>query len=107
MKNTATPENPPTVSEKTIGEKKWTVYIIESSDDTLYTGITTDIEKRWRAHTGGKQGAKFFRGRTPRRIVFKEPGHDRSSASRREYQIKQMKRHEKLLLITGYTESLA
>ena len=75
----------------------WQVYIILCSDGTLYTGITTDIERRMRQHAGGR-GAKYFRGRKPQELLYLEGGHDRSSASRRELFIKSLKRQEKLRL---------
>lgn len=65
----------------------WQVYIILFSDNSLYTGITTDSERRFRQHTKG-DGAKYFRGRQPLEVVFLETGHNnRSSAAKREYQI--------------------
>jgi putative endonuclease len=76
----------------------WKVYIILCSDDTLYTGITTDIERRMFQHADGC-GAKYFRGRRPKQLLYLEGGHDRSSASKREMAIKAMKRNEKQLLI--------
>ncbi|GFO67548.1 hypothetical protein GMLC_11270 [Geomonas limicola] len=75
----------------------WLVYLIRCSDGTLYTGITTDIERRLREHATGK-GAKYFRGREPVELLYLEEGHDRSSASRREIAIKRLKRTEKDLL---------
>lgn len=75
----------------------WHVYIILCSDDTLYTGITTDIERRLRQHAQGS-GAKYFRGRQPKELLYLEGGHDRSSASRRELAIKALKASEKHLL---------
>jgi putative endonuclease len=75
----------------------WQVYIILCSDSSLYTGITTDLERRFRQHAAG-EGAKYFRGRRPVRIVYHEGGHTRSSAARREAEIKAMSREEKLLL---------
>lgn len=78
----------------------WLVYIIEASDERLYTGITNNMLKRWHAHMHTKQGAKFFRGRRPQRIQYIEGQHTRSSASQREYAIKQLSRQEKLALIT-------
>ena len=77
----------------------WVVYIICASDDSLYTGITTDIERRWSQHCDGRGGAKFFRGRSPQALVLVEAGHDRASASRREAAIKRLSRGEKLALI--------
>ena len=76
----------------------WQVYIILCSDDSLYTGITTDVERRFAQHLGGT-GAKYFRGRSPLRLVYQEGGHDRSSASRREAQIKGLRAEEKRRLI--------
>jgi putative endonuclease len=78
----------------------WQVYIILCSDDTLYTGISTDLLRRFTQHATGR-GAKYFRGRQPLRVVYQESGHTRSSASRRELVLKALSRGEKLALITG------
>jgi len=75
----------------------WQVYIILCSDGSLYTGITTNVERRLRQHAEGK-GAKYFRGREPLKVIYREGGHTRSSASKREAQIKAMNRAEKALL---------
>lgn len=72
--------------------------MIRCSDETLYTGITNDLQRRWRQHQG-RQGAKYFRGRQPVAVVYLEPGHDRSSASRREAAIKKLQRMDKERLI--------
>jgi len=72
--------------------------MILCSDDSLYTGITTDMERRFKQHEEGR-GAKYFRGRSPKQIVYLEQGLSRSSASRREIQIKNLSRSEKLNLI--------
>ena len=77
----------------------WQVYVILCSDDSLYTGITTDLQRRFEQHASG-QGAKYFRGRRPLEVVYREEGHTRSSASRREREIKGMKRPTKLVLIS-------
>lgn len=82
----------------------WQVYIILCSDDTLYTGITTDIERRLSEHASGR-GAKYFRGRQPKELLFLEGGHDRSTASRRELAIKGMRRAEKQSLIAAAPHS--
>lgn len=76
----------------------WQVYIILCSDQSLYTGITTDVERRFARHLTGS-GAKYFRGRTPLRLVYLETGHDRSSASRREAEIKALRLPDKRRLI--------
>lgn len=77
----------------------WTVYIIRCDDDRLYTGITTDVERRFREHAGGARGARFFNGRRPVEVLYRETGHDRSSASRREAAIKKMSRARKMMLV--------
>ena len=76
----------------------WQVYIILCTDDSLYTGITTDLQRRFEQHSSGR-GAKYFRGRRPLEVVYREDGHSRSSASRRELEIKKMERPAKLSLI--------
>ncbi len=81
----------------------WTVYIIQASDDSLYTGISTDPDRRFTEHADGPRGARYFGGRAPMQIVFREDGHDRSSASRREAEIKRLSRAQKLGLIAGWT----
>lgn len=80
-------------------QTNWKVYIIICSDNTLYTGITTDMERRFQQHTDGI-GAKYFRGRRPLQVIYLENDHTRSSASRREAQIKSMNRSEKVLLVS-------
>ncbi len=78
----------------------WQVYMILCSDNSLYTGITTDVQRRFSQHLAGT-GAKYFRGRTPKRLVYLEGDHDRSSAGRREAQIKKLRPDEKRQLITS------
>lgn len=78
---------------------QWYVYIIRATDQSLYTGITTDVERRFAEHQSGRAGAKYFRGRSPEEVVMVESGHDRSSASIREAQIKKLTREQKLELI--------
>jgi putative endonuclease len=72
----------------------WQVYIILCTDESLYTGITNDVVRRFNQHAD-KQGAKYFRGRQPKQLVYVETGHDRSSASKREVSSKLL-RLEKL-----------
>ncbi|MEM9529984.1 MAG: GIY-YIG nuclease family protein [Pseudomonadota bacterium] len=82
-------------------KERWSVYMIEASDGRIYTGISTDPERRLAEHAaGGARAARFFRGRKPRRIIFLESGHNRSSALRREAQIKSLSRAEKQALVT-------
>ena len=79
----------------------WSLYIIEASDASFYTGITTDVERRFEEHLNCDKGAKYFNGRHPVRIAYREEGHTRSSASRREAEIKKLSRREKQNLITA------
>lgn len=76
----------------------WTVYIIRCDDGTLYTGVTTDLERRFREHRDQPRGAKYFNGRKPQEVVYRENGHTRSSACQREAAIKKLSRDEKLRL---------
>ena len=81
-------------------ETDWQVYIILCSDQSLYTGITNDMARRLAQHQAG-EGAKYFRGRRPLKVVYLEGDHDRSSASRREAEIKRLSRAQKLRLIAS------
>ena len=76
----------------------WKLYILRCGDGTLYTGITTNVEKRFTAHSSGK-GAKYTRGRSPLKLVFQEDCGDHSSALKREAEIKKLSREEKEKLI--------
>jgi len=75
------------------------VYILECSDNSLYTGITTDIEKRLNEHNTSTKGAKYTKARRPVKLIYQEPAQDRSTASKREYAIKKLTRTKKLQLI--------
>lgn len=77
----------------------WYLYILRCKDDTLYTGITTDVEKRLEAHRSGK-GAKYTRGRGPLELVYREECGDHSAALKRELEIKALTREEKEKLIS-------
>jgi len=79
----------------------WFVYVIRASDDSLYTGITTDVERRFQEHCGTEKGARYFRGRQPLEVVYRENHPDRGSALRREAGIKKLTRDQKLKLIGG------
>lgn len=76
----------------------WYVYIIFCSDRSLYTGISNNVDRRIEQHASG-DGAKYFRGRKPLRLVYLESGHSRSTASKREAEIKRLSKSEKLQLL--------
>ena len=76
-------------------ENLYYVYMLRCADDTIYTGITTDLERRVRVHNDGK-GAKYTRTRTPVELVYSEPFESKSEALKREWQIKKLSRSDKL-----------
>ena len=84
----------------------WSVYIIHCTDDSLYTGISTDVVKRYPQHASHQQGAKYFRGRKPKQLVYMESGHDRSSATKREMEIKKLNRADKIQLISSLANQI-
>ena len=87
-------------------EKKHYVYILKCSDGTLYTGWTTDVQKRLETHNSGK-GAKYTRSRLPAELVYTEEYDDKIEAQKREYAIKQLSRLEKEALIdNNYDEDI-
>ena len=77
--------------------KEYYAYMVECADGTLYSGFTTNLEKRLAAHNSGK-GAKYTRGRGPLTLVYTEELEDKEAAMKREYEIKQLARAEKLAL---------
>ena len=78
----------------------WIVYMLECADTSLYTGITTNLDRRVAEHDAGK-GAKYTKGRGPFRLVYCETCEGRAEASRRETAIKSLGRVHKLLLCSG------
>jgi len=80
-----------------MSEKNYT-YIVQCSDGSLYTGWTTDIERRLKAHNSGK-GAKYTKSRRPVTLVYYEEFQTKKEAMQREYAIKQMTREQKEALI--------
>lgn len=84
----------------------WKVYLAEAADGSLYTGITTDVERRIKQHNGlhqlrDGQGAKCLRGKRPVRLVWQEPAKGRAAALRREVEIKRLSHEEKVELVEG------
>ena len=82
-------------------EDQWYVYMVRCADDSLYTGIAKDVERRIEEHNGGKLGARYTRARRPVRLVYQESCEGRSQASRRELEIKRLRREEKERLLNG------
>lgn len=77
---------------------EWCVYMLLCDDNSIYTGITNDLKKRFENHISGK-GAKYLRGRKPLEIIYKENFQNRSMATKREMEIKKLNRREKEALI--------
>ena len=82
-------------------ENTWHLYILRCGDGTLYTGITTDVEKRFETHQSGK-GAKYTRGRGPLELVYREECGSHSDALKREVEVKRLSREQKQTLIDEY-----
>lgn len=78
------------------------LYILNCSDNTLYTGITTDLKRRMVEHNSTKLGAKYTSSRRPVKIVFSKKFKNRSIASKEEARIKKLRKNEKLELIKKY-----
>ncbi|MBD1389206.1 GIY-YIG nuclease family protein [Neiella sp. HB171785] len=84
----------------------WYLYIIETDNGNLYTGITTDVDRRFQQHCdsyygkSGAQGAKYFRTQAPKRVVHTESYQNRGQASQREYQVKKMTKAQKMTLFS-------
>jgi putative endonuclease len=88
--------------------KKYFTYILRCADKTLYTGITTDTERRIAEHNGltkNKKGAKYTRARRPVQLVYKKSFTNRSKATKEESRIKQLTRQEKELLLKKLKKS--
>lgn len=79
-------------------DSNWYLYILRCGDGTLYTGITTDVEKRLEAHRSGK-GAKYTRGRSPLELVYREVCGSHSDALKREAAVKKLSRVQKEQLV--------
>lgn len=84
-----------------MGEARYSLYIVRCSDDSLYTGIAIDVEKRLRAHESGAGGAKYLRGRGPLELVFVDSAGDRAAAQRAEHRVKRLDRAGKEALVAG------
>lgn len=82
-------------------EKKYYTYILRCRDKTLYTGYSTDMERRVWEHNNSKRGAKYTKSRLPVYLEYYETFQDRSSAMKREYEIKRLSKEEKEKMIRG------
>jgi len=97
-------QSSPALAMSDIGSSPWWVYLILTESEHLYTGITTDPERRFQEHLAtyegtGTKGAKFFRGHKPVKLVYREAAKNRSDASKREIAIKKLPRNKKWRLL--------
>ncbi|MCH8518289.1 GIY-YIG nuclease family protein [Candidatus Gracilibacteria bacterium] len=84
----------------------YTLYILRCSDNTLYTGITNNLEKRIKMHNGEiPGGARYTSGRRPVQVVYSEELAGRSEATKREREVKKLRREEKEGLVAGYIKT--
>ena len=88
-------------------DKSWYVYMVRCSDDTIYCGISVDIERRVKEHNSGKRGAKYTKSRRPVVLVYSEERGTVSDAMREERRIKSLKRSDKLKLIVDEVPEVA
>lgn len=82
-------------------ETQWFVYMLRTRQGSLYTGITTNIDRRLAQHSDGKGGAKSLRGRGPLQMVWQCAEPDRSSASRLEARLKRLSKAHKERIVRG------
>ena len=80
-------------------DKPWFVYIVEAENGHYYTGITTDLERRFSQHQSKQGGARFFHTSAAKKLVYQETQANRSEASKREAAIKKLSRKQKISLI--------
>lgn len=83
----------------------WIVYILRCADATLYTGVTNDLDRRLAQHNRG-HGARYTAARLPVSVCYAELARDRSSAQRREAEIKRLSRTAKLALVGSWCRRL-
>jgi putative endonuclease len=88
-----------------VTEKSWYVYILECYDESLYTGITNNLEKRMVAHKTGK-GSKYVRSKKFKEVLHAIPMRDKSEAAKIEYKIKQLERNDKITFFMKHPDLL-
>ncbi|NOY39335.1 MAG: GIY-YIG nuclease family protein [Nitrospirae bacterium] len=79
----------------------WFLYLIRCRDGSLYTGITTDVKRRFKEHKGGSRGSKYLRGKAPLQLVLKKKIGDKGLALKVEDRVKKLTKNRKELLVEG------
>jgi putative endonuclease len=83
-------------------ESEWSLYMIKTRLNTLYTGISTDVDRRFKEHSGvSKRAARYLKGKGPLELVWQQPVGSKSEALVLEYQVKKLNRRQKQNLIDG------
>tara|TARA_Y100000590_G_C15619712_1_gene977094 strand:- start:1004 stop:1300 length:297 start_codon:yes stop_codon:yes gene_type:complete len=88
-------------SFKELSQAKWTVYILLCNDNSFYTGITNDMNRRLLQHENG-DGARYTRGRGPFKVIYKALFNNQSDALKEERRIKQLRKSSKIKLTNNY-----
>ena len=92
----------PASASSSSGEKEWQVYLLQCSDDTLYSGVTTDLDRRLRQHNGEiVGGARYTQGRRPVAVMWSVSCDSRSDAQQREAALRRLSRQQKWDLIAA------
>ncbi len=86
--------------------KSWFIYIIKTKNNKFYTGITTDVERRFRDHQEKPYGAKFLKANPPEKVIYQEEVSSKSEALKREIAIKKLSRAQKEDLIKSNLNSM-
>ncbi|WP_343816208.1 GIY-YIG nuclease family protein [Colwellia asteriadis] len=82
----------------------WWVYLLRCNDNSLYTGITTDVSRRLHEHNTSKLGAKYTRAKRPVTLAYQEEALNKSTAASREYQLRKLTKQKKEHLVDLYTK---
>ena len=82
----------------------WNIYILRCNDDSLYIGITNDLERRQREHASGKRGAKYVQGKKPFSLVFSHQIKEKGRALKLEYQLKKLPKDKKVYFLSNPNE---
>tara|TARA_R110001583_G_scaffold170115_1_gene323472 strand:+ start:17 stop:352 length:336 start_codon:yes stop_codon:yes gene_type:complete len=85
-----------------ISDNEWSLYMIKTRMNTLYTGISTDVDRRFKEHSGAsKRAARYLKGKGPLELVWHEAVGTKSEALVLEYRVKKLNKRQKLSLIEG------
>lgn len=92
-------------NNRILKDSEWSLYMIKTRLNTLYTGISTDVDRRFKEHSGvSKRAARYLKGKGPLELVWQQPVGSKSEALILEYQVKKLNRRQKQSLIDGGIE---